>query len=99
MKTALIASLFAVAAVVATAATAQLATPTPPDAVSTAQSPPAEHHSNHQLLRADRARVKADKERLRAARAARDANAIRDARSTLRTDMDTWHADRERLKP
>jgi hypothetical protein len=104
MKTAFIASLFAVAAaagVAATAATEQLTAPNPqnpPDAVSLAQPAPTERHANHALLRADRERVKADKERLKTARAARDDTAIRDAQTALQTDMGAWHADRERLK-
>ncbi len=60
--------------------------------------PPDVHRSNHAVLHADRERVKADKQRLRLARAAHDENAVRDAQATLRTDMDAWHADRERIK-
>ena len=96
MKTPLIALAFVVAA---TAATAQLAAPVAADPAV----PPAErhetHHTRHAILHADRERVRADKERLRRARAARDDGAIREAQATLRNDMDAWHADRERLKP
>jgi len=96
MKTPLIALAFVVAA---TAATAQLAAPV---AVEPAPPPPAGpvlgHRGSHAVLHADRVRVRADKERLRKARAARDEAAIRDAQATLRSDMEAWHTDRERLK-
>ena len=96
MQTPFIALAFVVAT---TAATAQLAAPI--DAPSAVLPPPAPHtlhRSSRAVLHADRARVKADKERLRKARAARDDAAIRAAQATLRDDMDAWHADRERLK-
>ena len=96
MKTPFIALAFVVAA---TAATAQLAAPV--DAPAAVVPPPAPHtlhRPSHAVLHADRERVKADKERLRKARAARDDVAIRAAQATLRDDMDAWHADRERLK-
>ena len=98
MKIPFIALAFVVAA---TAATAQLAAPVAadPDPVpATAPTPHPVHRSVHAVLHADRERVKADKERLRLARAARDDHAIREAQDTLRSDMDAWHADRERLK-
>ena len=93
MKTALIATLFAVAA---TAATAQLASPITPGAGPTVRADPSEGRVERAQLHADRAKVKADKERLKAARAARDDDAIRTAQATLRVDMQTWHTDRER---
>jgi len=96
MKTPLIALAFVVAA---TAATAQLAAPV---AVEPAPSRQVEHRQAHRggqaVLHGDRERVRADKERLRKARAAHDDAAIRDARARLRSDMDAWHADRERLR-
>jgi len=96
MKTPFIALAFVVAA---TAATAQLAAPIDaPPAVAAPPAPHTLHRSSHAVLHADRERVKADKERLRKARAARDDVAIRAAQATLRDDMDAWHADRERLK-
>lgn len=100
MKTPFIALAFVVAA---TAATAQLAGPVAadPDPAPTPVSvsaPPPVHRAGHAVLHADRERVKADKQRLRLARAARDDRAIRAAEATLRSDMAAWHADRERLK-
>lgn len=96
MKTPFIALAFVVAA---TAATAQLAAPIDaPAAVAPPPAPHTLHRSRHAVLHADRERVKADKERLRKARAVRDDDAIRAAQATLRDDMDAWHADRERLK-
>lgn len=93
MRTGLIATLFAVAA---TAATAQLAAPITPGVDPAVRADPAEHRTGHGRLRADREKVKADKQRLRAARAARDDGAIRAEQATLRADMQAWHADRER---
>jgi len=96
MKTPFIALAFVVAA---TAATAQLAAPI--DAPSAVVPPPAPHtlhRSSHAVLHADRERVKADKDRLRKARAAHDDAAIHAAQAALHDDMDIWHADRERLK-
>ena len=106
MKTPLIALALTVAvaattaaAVAATAATDQLVQPSPPAATEASTTvAPDIHRSNHAVLHADRERVKADKSRLKLARAARDDNAIRDAQATLQTDMDAWHADRERLR-
>ena len=98
MKIALIATLVAVAATAATAQLASPSSPAPATAVPTVQAPPVAHHTSHQLLHADRERVKADKERLKLARQARDDGAVREAQATLRTDMDAWHADRERLR-
>lgn len=93
MKTALIATLFAVAA---TAATAQLAAPITPGAGPTVAADPADGRAERAQLHADREKVKRDKERLKAARAARDDDAIRTEQATLRADMAAWHADRER---
>jgi hypothetical protein len=98
MKTHFIALGFVVAA---TAATAQLAAQIdaqPVEAAVPAAERPAVRHSTHSVLHADRERVKADKERLKRARAARDDEAIRSAQPALRADMAAWHADRERLK-
>ena len=93
MKTALVATFFAVAA---TAATAQLSSPISPGAGPTVRADPAEGRAERVQLRADREKVKADKERLKAARQARDDDAIRAEQATLRADMQAWHADRER---
>jgi len=94
MKTPFIALAFAVAA---TAATAQLASPISAGASPTVGADPAGTRPGRSRLRADRDKVKADKERLAAARAARDDDAIRAEKATLRADMAAWRADRERL--
>ncbi len=97
MKTALIATLFALAATAAAAAaTAQLDSPVARDAEPVLRAEPATPRAPHSRLHVDRERVKADKERLKAARAARDDDAIRTEQARLRDDMATWHADRER---
>ena len=93
MKTALIAILFAVAA---TAATAQLAAPITPGSDPTVGALPSDARITHARLHADREKVKADKERLKVARASRDDDAIRSAQAALHADMATWHADRGR---
>ena len=82
----------------ATVATDQLAPPAAPTSPAAASPPHDLHRSNHDLLHAHRERVKADKTRLKLARAAHDDNAIREAQATLQSDMDAWHADRERIK-
>jgi len=94
MKTALIATVFALAA---TAATAQLSAPISPGASPTVLADPAISEPDRAQLKADREKVKADKERLKAARAAHNDEAIRTEQATLRQDMQAWHADREKL--
>jgi hypothetical protein len=94
MKTALVATLFAVAA---TAASAQLASPISPGVSPTVRVDPAESQADRAQLRADGEKVTADKRRLKAAREARDDDAIRAEQATLRADMEAWHADRERI--
>ena len=94
MKTPLIALAFAAAA---TAATAQLASPISPGAGPTVRADPSDTQPERAQLRAAREKVKADKERLAAARRAHDDDAIRAGQATLRADMAAWHADRERL--
>ena len=105
MKTPLIALALTVALAATAAATAtatgaadQLAPTATPTSPAPAATPHDIHRSNHDPLHAHRERVKADKTRLKLARAAHDDNAVREAQATLQTDMDAWHADRERIK-
>jgi len=94
MKTALIATVFALAA---TAATAQLSGPISPGASPTVRADPAATAVDRAQLKADREKVKADKERLKAAREAHDDPGIRNEQATLRQDMQAWRAHREKL--
>lgn len=94
MKTALIATLCAVAA---TAATAQLAAPISPGVSPTVRADPEANAPEQAQLRADRDRVKADKDRLKAARDAHDDAAIRSGQATLRADMEALRVDHEKL--
>lgn len=94
MKTALVATLFAVAA---TAATAQLAGPISPGVSPTVRADPSANAPEQAQLRNDRERVRADKERLQAARTAHHDEAIRAEQATLRADMRALDADREKL--
>ena len=99
MKTPLIALALTVA-LAATAAAEQLTPPAAPTSPSTglATTPKDIHRLNHEVLHADRERVRADKARLKLARATGDANGAREAQANLQDDMATWHSDRERIK-
>ena len=94
MKTVLIAALCTVAA---TAATAQLASPISPGVGPTVRADGSANEPERAQLRADREKVAADKQRLKAARDAHDDDAIRAEQATLRVDMQSWHVDREKL--
>ena len=94
MKTPLLALFLAA---VATAASAQLASPISPGAAPTVKADPNDTTLERAQLRNDQDRIRADKDRLRSAREAHDDDAIRAAQAALRADEATFKRDRERL--